>query len=255
MKNNNPHIGHRKRLRNQVLQSGIDSLHEHQVLEYLLTFVLPQKDTNVIAHDLINHCGGFSKVFEADINELTKVNGVGEVVAHFLYNFKDFFYYYQKSKTKVKPQIHNPADAKNYMLSYFSNKTREEVYLIGIDDKNRVVETKLLSKGSSHQAPIVLQELTRAMLKSDCNSFILTHNHPFGKSNPSAEDDRLTRVVYANSLMNGFKMLDHIIVGENDLYSYRSDSEKWERIQKAAELLLTEPIKSLNKPFAKYEVE
>jgi len=80
----NPHVGHRKRLRDQVLKGGLDALHEHQVLEYLLTFVLPQKDTNVIAHDLISKFGSFAKVIEASPKNLQKVKGIGKESARFL---------------------------------------------------------------------------------------------------------------------------------------------------------------------------
>lgn len=259
MENKNPHSGHRKRLREQVLKSGLDSLHEHQVLEYLLTFVLPQKDTNQIAHELISNCGGFSQVFETDVNDLMKIKGVGEVVAHFLYNFRDFFYYYQKSKTKLKPTLRNSREFINYIRAYFSNKTREEVYLICVDDKNRVLETKLLAKGTTHTAPVIMQDVIKIMLRVDCNSFILAHNHPFGKSFPSAEDNKLTRACYLNACMNNFKMLDHIIIGENDAYSYFQDKPIWESIIASANQLALNDSNPLSKNaknlFAKYEEE
>ena len=87
MEKTNPHTGHRKRLRQQALTNGIDSMHEHQVLELMLSYLLPQKDTNPIAHNLIEKFGGFSNVFEAEINSLQKVSGVGDCVASFIHHF------------------------------------------------------------------------------------------------------------------------------------------------------------------------
>ena len=93
MEKNNLHSGHRDRLRKQVQTSGLDSLHEHQVLEYLLTFAIPLRDTNEIAHELINKFGSFAGVLDADVNSLKRVKGVGEVVANFLSEYKNFYFY------------------------------------------------------------------------------------------------------------------------------------------------------------------
>ena len=232
MKNDNPHVGHRKRLRNQVLESGLDSLHEHQVLEYLLTFVLPQKDTNVIAHDLINHFGGFCHVFEASVNELKQVKGVGEVVAYFLYSFRDFFYYYQKSKNKVKTTISSYGEAKAYVANFLSNKPYEELYMICIDAKNKVVGSKMISRGTVNNVDVSLRGVTEALIKYNVSNFILAHNHPAGRCVPSLADDILTRAIYLTSKLNNSKMLDHIIIGEDETYSYFHDTKKMEDYNK-----------------------
>ena len=220
MKGNNPHSGHRQRLRDQVLKGGLDAMHEHQVLEYLLTFVLPQKDTNVIAHDLISKFGGFSKVFEADLNELKKVKGVGEVVAHFLYNFRDFYFYYQKNKPSAKGSIKGLGEAKQYMMPYFVGKQVEELYVVAIDSKNRVIDTKLICEGVVNEANVNMRLITQFLISNNATNFVLAHNHPDGKCLPSVADDNTTRAVVAITEINGIRMLDHIIFGEDETYSY-----------------------------------
>ena len=195
LKDNNPHSGHRKRLRDQVLKSGLDSLHEHQVLEYLLTFVLPQKDTNVIAHDLISKFGGFSKVLEADINELKKVKGVGEVVAHFLYNFRDFYFYYQRNRSSNKGKIRGFGDAKQFMMPYFAGNNNEALYAVAIDSKNKVIDVKLICEGVVDEASVNMRVLTQFLISSNATNFILAHNHPDGNCMASVADDKTTRAV------------------------------------------------------------
>jgi len=216
----NPHVGHRKRLRDQVLKGGLDALHEHQVLEYLLTFVLPQKDTNVIAHDLISKFGSFAKVLEADLNELKNVKGVGEVVAHFLYNFKDFYFYYQKNRRSDKGRIKGLGEAKQYLMSYLTNRDQEELYVVAIDAKNRVLDTKLIARGSVNEADVNMNIITKFLLSENASSFVMGHNHPDGNCYPSIADDNLTRAIVINTEINGIRLLDHIIFGSDDTYSY-----------------------------------
>jgi len=251
LKSNNPHSGHRKRLREQVMQSGLESLHEHQVLEYLLTFVLPQKDTNVIAHDLIQKFGSFYKVMQASLQELSSVKGVGDVVAHFLYHFRDFFYYYQKSSTKEKALIRNFEEAKRYVLPHLTNKLREELLLVCIDNKNCVIDTKILSKGTVNQAEVNMRAITEILINNNSSNFVIAHNHPDGNCRPSAEDDKFTKALTVNSEINRMKLLDHIIVGNDGIYSYYQNNKLAEYREKVKNLIVKSEEICSN--FAEYE--
>lgn len=253
MTNKNPHSGHRQRLRELVLQGGLESLHEHQVLEYLLTFVLPQKDTNVIAHDLIAKFGSFSKVLEANLNDLKSVKGVGNVVAHFLYNFRDFFYYYQKNNAKETSTIKTFEDAKNYVLPHLSNKLREELLLVCIDNKNKVIETKTLSKGTVNNTDVNMREITQTLINANAYNFIIAHNHPSGRCISSVEDDKFTKVAVMCSEINNIKLLDHIIVGNDGIYSYFQNHKLDEYRRNTKELVSCTP--DIASRFAEYEGE
>jgi DNA repair protein RadC len=251
LKSNNPHSGHRKRLREQVLKSGLESLHEHQVLEYLLTFVLPQKDTNVIAHDLIQKFGSFYKVMQASLTELMSVNGVGEVVAHFLFNFRDFFYYYQKSSTKEKTLIRNFEEAKRYVIPHLSNKLKEELLLVCIDSKNCVIDTKVLSRGTVNQADVNMRAITEILINNNTSNFVIAHNHPDGNCRPSAEDDKFTQALTVTSEINRMKLLDHIIIGNDGIYSYYQNDKLIEYRDKVKNLIVKSEEICSN--FAEYE--
>ena len=250
MKDTNPHSGHRQRLRDQVLKGGLDALHEHQVLEYLLTFVLPQKDTNVIAHDLISEFGSFSKVFEADINTLKKVKGVGEVVAHFLYNFRDFYFYYQKHKSSPKGSIKGLGEAKQFMMPYFVGKNIEELYAVAIDGKNRVIDVKLICDGVVNEANVNMRVLTQFLINNNASNFILAHNHPDGGCLPSPADDATTAAVVAVTEINGIRLLDHIIIGSDNAYSYHHSGKLEIYRKEALKLCMGQRI---TEDIAKYE--
>lgn len=251
MESKNPHSGHRKRLREQVLQGGLESLHEHQVLEYLLTFVLPQKDTNVIAHDLIQKFGSFYKVMQASLQELSEVKGVGEVVAHFLFNFRDFFYYYQKSSTHEKQHIRNFEEAKRFVIPHLSNKIKEELLLVCIDNKNCVIDTKVLSKGTVNHADVDMRTITEILIKNNTANFVIAHNHPDGNCRPSAEDDKFTKAITVNSELNRMKLLDHIIIGNDGIYSYYQNDKIAEYRETVKNLIVKS--QGVCSAFAEYE--
>lgn len=217
----NIHNGHRTRLRDLVEQAGIDNLPEHQILEFLLTFVIPRKDTNPIAHDLIKTFGSLSGVLDATKDELLAVNGIGENAALFLSTFKDIFSRYRVSKDKPKIKIKNSNDLFNFIRPILENKTCEELYVLCVDDDNRLVSYECIAKGGFSSSSINMQALLRTLLKSKCTHFMLAHNHPSGKITPSIEDDRFTKATVFATRLNNFDFVEHIIVGQDgNFFSY-----------------------------------
>ena len=225
MADKNIHSGHRQRMREQALKNGIEGMHEHQVLEYLLSFVIPQKDTNKLAHTLINKFGSLAGVFEADINELRKVNGIGNVASQFLFTFREFYYYYQRNKASHKSKIVNTGAAKEYFKPILVGKVVEELHIACIDTQNNVVHTEKLAQGSSTEVEVGIRKITELLIKNNCNSFVIAHNHPNGKCTPSEEDKKFTKALVLSSLLNKMKMLDHIIIGDDDIYSFYQNNQ------------------------------
>lgn len=252
MEKTNPHAGHRKRLREQVLSSGVDSLHDHQALEYLLSFVLPQKDTNIIAHNLIERFGSYSRVFEADINSLKQVKGVGEVVAHFIYHFRDFYYYYQKKRENYTTTVNNSESAIQYILPMLSNKHVEEVYIVCIDPRNKVVGSHCFARGNEIEAIVNVRAISKFLTDNKTYNFFIAHNHPEGDSRPSAEDDKLTKALMVTSRINGIKMCDHIIIGKDGVYSYFVDG-KIDKYRDEADAMLGVQAVKVSQNYAEYE--
>lgn len=251
MEKNNLHSGHRDRLRKQVQTSGLKSLHEHQVLEYLLTFAIPLRDTNEIAHELINKFGSFAGVLDADVNSLKRVKGVGEVVANFLSEYKNFYFYYQKHRAKTVSVVKDYNSAKRLVLPYLSNIPTEEVYVVGIDGNNKVNFTRKVSAGSENQALLNIRDVTDLLLTHGVVNFVVAHNHPSGPATPSAEDNKFTKALVFGMYLNNISLLDHIIVGVNDTYSYYHSGLLAE-YEKEAERILNIPKPKIAQPRAKY---
>ena len=91
----NSHVGHRQRIRHRVRTEGLENFHDYQVLEYALSFVIPYKDVNPLAHDLINKFGSLGGVLEANEEDLIDVKGMGEASAQFLTSILKIYSYFR----------------------------------------------------------------------------------------------------------------------------------------------------------------
>ena len=221
----NPHAGHRDRLRNQALTQGVDSLHEHQVLELYLSSIVPYKDTNVMAHDLLNKFGSFANVFEADVEALKTVKGIGDSIAKNISLQMDIARYYYRSRERRNVRLNNYSMSARYFREIFGRSEVEEVYIVGLDSENRVVKNDCISKGDYASANVDIAKITEFLNRHKLKKFLIGHNHPEGKAYPSTADDKITMAMYVTSMMSGFQMLDHIIIGKEDSYSYKDASK------------------------------
>ncbi|AUG57775.1 RadC family protein [Acetivibrio saccincola] len=206
------HTGHRKRLKKRFLEEGLDSFEPHQVLELLLFFSIPRRDTNEIAHRLLKRFGSLSGVFEADIKDLMEVNGIGENSAFLISMIPQLSRRYLNDRWRDKPQLNSSSKAGNYAVSLFAGRTYEVFYVICLDAQNRVNYAALVHEGTINEAPIYPRIIVETALRHKANSVILAHNHPGGSLNPSRGDVEATKVI-KNALESiSIKVVDHIIV-------------------------------------------
>lgn len=237
----NIHKGHRTRLRQVAQMNGINKMQEHQALELLLTYVIPQKDVNPLAHLLINKFGSFSEVLDAKKHELLTVKGVGENTACFLSSFKDFFFLYKENKQEQKTAIKNTKEAVAFVSATLNDKLQEELYVLCIDGLNLVKRFEQVSKGTSNATNVNIRKITEVVISSNTHNVIVCHNHPNGLATPSLADDKLTRALFMGLALNSITLLDHIIIGTNDFYSYNV-SGKIDTYQKELKNLMNNEV-------------
>lgn len=224
------HKGHRERLRNKVNTHGLMGMVDHEVLEYLLSFVIPQKDTNPLAHELINKYGSLVNVFNADYTSLVNTKGVGNVVASFLSSMSKIIEYYNKNSTSKNTVINNTRDAVEYFKKLFTNKPIEEFWLLCLDSSSRVKNVERISQGNTNSTETKILEINKVINLSQCSNVIVAHNHPNGSPIPSIQDINFTKALAYSITLNGVHLIDHIIIGEQDYYSFamKDDIQKFE---------------------------
>lgn len=215
----NVHQGHRQRLRQRCLDSGLDSFKDHEVLELLLFYALPYRDTNQLAHRLLQHFGSISAVLNADYHELLRIEGVGGNTAFLLTMLPDFFRRYQLDSLGPRVHLPNSAAAGDYAICLLSDSPYERLYLICLDKQKRLLKAALLGMGSVDEVTVYPRVAVETALRHRASGVILAHNHPSGGVQPSAGDVRLTQTIGVALGNIGITLFDHIIVAQNKYIS------------------------------------
>ncbi|HOO23339.1 MAG TPA: JAB domain-containing protein [Clostridia bacterium] len=214
----NVHEGHRERVKSAVLANGLESMQPHQVLEYLLFFAIPLKDTNELAHELIDRFGSLSSVLDANYNDLIKVKGMTKNAALFLHTLPDVFSIYERIKNNPR-QILNINSSIPYLRSLVNSKSDEHLYMVMLDAKNGIIRTERLASGSTSVA-LSSKEIIRIALLHQAKSVILCHNHPSDNVTPSDADINSTASIRQTLAALDIKLIDHIIIAKNSAYSF-----------------------------------
>lgn len=210
------HENHRARMQARVERDGLESLAEHEALEYLLFLAIPRQDTNELAHRLIQHFGDFCKVMEAEPDELMQVEGIGPKSARLIATVMAFSRYYDLKKRKVRLALNKAETAIDYVRPLFRGVQNEQLYLILLDDACRPVQDLRIAEGVPNRVTVDARKLLRAIARTNSTCGILAHNHPTGLAIPS-EADRLTtyRIMEVTGQL-GFTIMDHIIIAGED---------------------------------------
>ena len=220
----NIHSGHRKRVKANVIKNGFSQLEEHKLLELMLFYSIPREDTNELAHKLINHFGSFEEVFKADIEQLKRVDGVGENTAIMIAATGESFNRISKAKPPKKRVYKNTEDLKELAFSLLKGEKNEKVFLICFDAKKTLKRYTVISEGDEISSEINMKEVIKNLVDSDSSIAVLAHNHPTSSAEPSASDVDSTRMICVTLRKIGYALADHIIIGENDdAYSMHLD--------------------------------
>lgn len=213
------HQGHRQRLKDRFLADGLDNFSQINALELLLFYCVPRKDTNPLAHRLLDHFGKLHNVLEASYGELMKVEGVTEHIATYLNMVHAIGRYYVKNRSQQNTVLENIRQCGSYMMPYFHGLQNETVFLLCMDAKCKVLCCKKVGEGSVNSASISIRRIVETALNSNAVSVVLAHNHPSGLAVPSVEDvqttKRLGRALHAVEIM----LVDHLVMSDDDFVS------------------------------------
>lgn len=223
------HKGHRERLKKKFIKCGADSLETHELLELLLYYGISRKDTNELAHTLINIFGSLPQVFDAPMSSLLKVDGVGESTAILIRLVSKLSRVYAEKNYEVNSKRPTKTQVEQIILNKFIGRIKEHVVLVLFDAKRNMVFCDVVSQGSFGSTGFHIREIIELALKFNAMWAIIAHNHPSGIALPSREDVETT-IELKNALrLIEVKLVDHIIVADNDYVSI-ADSELGKQI-------------------------
>ena len=212
------HDGHRQRLKDRFLREGLDGFTDIQVLELLLFYVVPRKDTNPIAHDLLDRFGSLARVLDAPVIRLTEVNGISENGATFLKLVREIERRYALSQGE-EIILNTIEDCCEYLTRFFKSKRNETVFLLSLDAKLKLLSCREVGEGSVNYASVPIRRCVEMALEDGATSVILAHNHPSGLAVPSGDDIVTTRRLAMALSVVEIQLVDHIVVADDDYVS------------------------------------
>jgi len=226
-KKENPHEGHRERVRESFRTAeSLDSFQPHQVLEFLLFYTNPRKDTNVIAHKLIQRFGSLKHVLEAPYHELIQVEGVGDISATLIMFVMKLARRYLTEQSEEKIRLDSTAVLHAYAISLFLGSNEERAYLLCLDNAARLIHNYHISRGTKYSINMDGRTLLETAFRYNATKVVLVHNHPNGLAAPSKEDIATTQAAAKLFHSVEITLLDHLIVADGECFSM-ANSPRW----------------------------
>ena len=185
--------------------------------EELLSTFIPKDVANKLMKEYQSIYGVVMNTAEIDTKNL---RGFGKNKLDKIACIKEIIYRINMEKSKALTQISSPND----VLTYFKDMEdlrQEEIRLIMLNTKNKIIAHKTISKGTINSSVVTPREIFFPAIKMMASSIILAHNHPSGDVTPSSEDKNITEIVARSGKLINIKLLDHIIIGKNKIYSFK----------------------------------
>lgn len=213
-------LGHRKRLREKFLKSGLEGFQDYEVIELLLSLGTPRRDCKPQAKEAIRRFKSLRGVLEASEADLEQIKGIGP---HSVFGIK-FMQAVAREFLKEKSVGKTVCSSSQEIFDYFYHSMRdlkkEIIKIVYLNSQNQIVEFRDSAQGTVDSSFIYPREVIEGAIKCQAVSLVIVHNHPSGNPEPSENDKELTReLVYAGTVLK-INILDHIIIGDNRFFSF-----------------------------------
>lgn len=215
--------GHRKRLKDRFARSTLGSFDEYELLELLLFYTVPRKDTKPLAKKLIKKFGSIKAVFYADEASMKEVDGMTINIINYFKTLEDFFMRLSRPSKQEGHILNNWSSVLNYCTLTMAFKKQEALRVLYLDRKNRLIYDENSQQGTVDQVAIYPREIVKTCINKSASAVILVHNHPSGDTTPSTEDIELTKKVSVALNSIGAILHDHIIVSYDKHFSFRAN--------------------------------
>lgn len=220
------YIGHRHRIKEKYEKCGIDGWLDYEVLELALSYAIPRKDTKPIAKELLSRFKTINGVLNANKKELIAVTGISGHTALLLNLLKDIAVLYAKNGLHNRDLLASPQVVYDYLKVALKGAVDEEFKILFLDGRNQLIAIESFETGTVNQSVIYPRKVVERALYNHAVSVIIAHNHPAGSLEPSQEDREVTKAIKDALKTVEVTLLDHIIIGNNDYFSFKKNNVK-----------------------------
>ena len=216
----NANKGHRQRLRDKFLKSGLDGFHDYEIIELLLTLGTPRSDCKQPAKDVLKKFGSLKAVLEADPKDLKIIKGIGDKNVFGLKLSQDVARRYLSDRIIDKDYAQSSNDIIEYLQHNLRDKNKELFMVIYLNGRNQIIKMDELFKGTLNTSAVYPREVVKRALNNNAAALVFVHNHPSGNPNPSQDDISITKKLKEAALAIDVSVHDHLIIAGNDVYSF-----------------------------------
>lgn len=216
----NEHAGHRGRLRERFNQAGLMGFAPHEALELLLTYAIPRRDVNPLAHRLLKRFGSLNRVLEAKAEDLATVSGIGPQAASLLSLVLPLFRLYQQGLTREQAAFSGHAGLLAYCRALLLGERLERFLVLSLDAGGKLITHSVISSGDEGETAVYPGLIARELVRNGAAACVLVHNHPSGEARPSEADKRLTAALKDILQPLSITISDHVIIADDKAYSF-----------------------------------
>ena len=218
---NNIHDGHRARLRETVSAVGLDNLPEVNQLEYILSFAIKRKDTNPLAHVLLDKYKSIYAILNLSCVELMQNEGIGLNVASFLTSLLPICRCVLKSKTSKDFKIYNTQDCIEFMLNRCTNTRIETMVIATLDNLGNVLDVFEYTSNNIEEINVPMGAIVNDLTSHNAKYIVIGHNHPDGNPNPSKNDTNFFNKFSSVMSACGIEIRQNLVLGKTSCYSIK----------------------------------
>lgn len=214
------HDGHRERVKQEFLKNGFnESTPAHKIIEMLLFYSIPRKDTNEIAHELLNRFGSVSGILDAPAERLTEVKGVTLNTAALIKLIIPIARRYSLEKGTKTENYSTLDEVCRYLMQRYFGYTKEVFSVTSFSGSGRMLGFDVLGEGNVSEVNVSTREVVETVLKRQAVCVIIAHNHPDGVAIPSEEDIVITKNIKSALSHINIRLIDHIVICGDDYVS------------------------------------
>lgn len=210
-----------ERPRERLAESGAEALSNAELLAILLRVGVTGENAVQLGQRLLQHFGGLSGVHRASLVEVQNQRGVGSAKAAQIKAAIELGRRLAREGPEERPAVQSPKDAADLVQYEMSALTQEELWVLLLDTRHRVLGVEKLYKGSLNSSMVRVGELFKPAIHRSAAAIIVVHNHPSGDPTPSPEDLSLTKAVQQAGKLLDIELIDHLVIGQGRYVSLK----------------------------------